>query len=85
MKSISQFLFTLISIQKIYNLETQQYGIIMKSTATSRAEPKAGATEVFMVHEGTKAKIERITNDWYEIRLEDGKTGWLEQSNLEII
>ena len=77
--------FTLISVQKIYNLETEQFGIIMESTVTSRAEPKQGATEVFILHEGTKIKIERITNNWYEIRLEDGKTGWLERSNLEII
>lgn len=78
-------LFTLISVQKIYNLETEQYGIIMKSTVTSLAEPKPGATEVFILHEGTKIKIERIANDWFEIRLEDGKTGWLEGSDLEII
>ena len=77
--------FTLISIQKIYNLENEQYGIIMNSSVTSRAEPKIGATEVFILHEGTKVKIERITGEWFEVRLADGKTGWLERTNLEII
>ena len=77
--------FTLISIQNIYNLESEQYGIIMKSSVTSRAEPKIGATEVFILHEGTKVKIERNTGDWYEVRLADGKTGWLEHTTLEII
>ena len=61
--------FTLISIQKIYNLENEQYGIIMKSSVTSLAEPKVGATEVFILHEGTKVKIERNAGDWYEVRL----------------
>ncbi len=80
------FIFVaLISIQKIYNLETEQYGIIMKSSVTSRAEPKADATEVFILHEGTKVQIERMAVDWFEVRLEDGKTGWLESANLEII
>lgn len=80
------FIFVaLISAQKIYNLETEQYGIIMKSSVTSRAEPKAGATEVFILHAGTKVQIERIAGDWFEVRLEDGKTGWLESTNLEII
>ena len=77
--------FTLLSAQKIYNLETEQYGIIMKSSVTSRAEPKVGATEVFILHEGTKVQIERVAGDWFEVRLEDGKTGWLESANLEII
>ncbi|MEJ2543653.1 MAG: hypothetical protein P8Y99_06265 [Calditrichaceae bacterium] len=43
------------------------------------------ATEVFILHEGTKAKIERIAGEWYEVRLADGKTGWLKSTNMEII
>lgn len=77
--------FALISTQKIYNLETEQYGIVMKSSVISRAEPKPGATEVFILHEGTKVKIERAAGNWYEIRLEDGKTGWMENTNIDII
>jgi uncharacterized protein YgiM (DUF1202 family) len=49
------------------------------------AEPKIGGTEVFVLHEGTKVKIERRTNEWLEIKLVDGKTGWLTKDNLEVI
>lgn len=76
---------TLICIQKIYNLETERHGVIMKPSVTLFAEPKQGGTEVFVLHEGTKVKIERQNQDWFEIRLEDGKTGWLEGDHFEII
>lgn len=76
---------TVICIQKIYSLETERHAIIMKSSVTLLAEPKLGGTEVFVLHEGTKVKIERENQNWFEIRLEDGKTGWLEQDKLEII
>lgn len=79
------FVITLICIQKIYNLETALHGVIMKPSVTLFAEPKQGGTEMFVLHEGTKVKIERQNQDWFEIRLEDGKTGWLEGDHLEII
>jgi SH3-like domain-containing protein len=77
--------FTLISLQKIYNLETERFAVIMTPSVTLLAEPKLGGTEVFVLHEGTKVKIERQNQDWYEIRLEDGKTGWIETTKIEII
>ena len=71
--------------QKIYHLETETYGVILQPVVTVFAEPSASGTEVFVLHEGTKVKIERSSNGWQEIKLADGKTGWLTQENLEII
>lgn len=78
-------IFTLICLQKIYNLETERFAVIMIPSVTLLAEPKLGGTEVFVLHEGTKVKVERQNQNWYEIRLEDGKTGWLETNKIEII
>ncbi len=71
--------------QKIYHLETEAYGVILQPVVTVFAEPSASGTEVFVLHEGTKVKIERSSNGWKEIKLADGKTGWLTQENMEII
>jgi tetratricopeptide (TPR) repeat protein len=78
-------IFALISAQKIYKLETEHFAVIMNPSVTLLAEPKIGGTEVFVLHEGTKVKIERRTNEWLEIKLVDGKTGWLTKDNLEVI
>jgi len=74
-----------IWVSKIYQFETVDYGIILNSTVTIYSGPAENSTELFVIHEGTKVKIERSASDWYEIRLEDGKTGWLTQNVLEII
>jgi len=75
----------LIYGQKIYRLETEKFGIILQPSVTSYAEPSISGTEVFVLHEGTKVRIERSNSGWYEIKLADGKTGWLNDKNLEII
>ncbi len=76
---------TFILIQKIYQTESERYGVIMNPTVTVYAEPNPGGTEVFVLHEGTRVKIQRQAQDWFEIRLDDGKTGWMQQKFLEII
>ena len=77
----SLFIFT----QKVYFAETEKYGVITITSVTAYAEPNVHGTEVFVIHEGTKIKIERKNNNWYEIRLADGKSGWVEDKKLEII
>lgn len=74
-----------IWVNKIYLFETENYGIILKSSVTVYAEPVKETTELFVIHEGTRVKVERFNEGWLEIRLEDGKTGWLMEENLEVI
>ncbi|MCB0281472.1 MAG: tetratricopeptide repeat protein [Calditrichae bacterium] len=84
--AIVLWLFTLIIWgNKIYLFETEKYGIILTSTVTVFAEPSEDTTELFVIHEGTRVKVERKSSNWLEIKLIDGKTGWVTQKNLEII
>jgi len=78
---ISAFLLT----QKIYQAETEEYAVIINPVVTVYAEPREGGTEIFVLHEGTRVKVERRNQEWLEIKLDDGKTGWLESKMLEII
>ncbi|HGY56204.1 MAG TPA: tetratricopeptide repeat protein [Caldithrix abyssi] len=78
-------LSALILVQKIYRFESEQYGIILQPTVTVHASPSDSGTEVFVLHEGTKVEVLRRTGDWLEIRLADGKTGWLQNKMMEVI
>ena len=40
---------------------------------------------VFTVHEGTKVRIDRLSEEWAEIALEDGRVGWVPVGVLETI
>ena len=72
------FIFVLIVfLSNVYISESTAYGIIIDQNVSIVSEPAEEGNELFILHEGTKVLIERISGDWYEIRLADGKTGWL--------
>ena len=60
--------------------------IIMNSSVTVRSTPSENGTSLFILHEGHKVDIKDSSmKDWKEIRLEDGKVGWVPVSSIEII
>ncbi|MBN2426317.1 MAG: tetratricopeptide repeat protein [Calditrichaceae bacterium] len=78
-------IFLVLLLNKIYVFETEEFAIILKPSVTIHASPDSKGTEVFILHEGTKVRLMRGEENWYEIRLDDGKTGWLEKNNVEKI
>ena len=72
-------------LHKVYINETQQYAVIMNPNVTVYSEPSQNATEVFIVHEGTKVQVIQESDGWFEIKLIDGKTGWATENSFEII
>ena len=76
------FSFTFISkIMYERNVEA----IIVIVQVDVRSSPSEDGTEIFQIHEGLKVKITDSSGDWYEIRLSDGKEGWLMVNDLEVI
>ncbi len=82
--SIFIFIF-IITIGQIYEFETSKFGVILEEKVSVVSEPGLSGTEVFILHEGTKVKINRILDDWFEISIPDGKTGWLRASDFGMI
>ncbi len=62
--------------------QNRQEAVIMAAAVTVHTAPGAPSTEAFVLHEGTKVSILRRQDKWLEIRLNDGKTGWLPEENL---
>jgi len=61
------------------------YAVIMEPKVDVRSAPEENATEVFSLHEGSKVRIRKQVGDWCEIRLPDGKVGWVKESVLGVI
>ncbi len=60
--------------------------IVTDPTITVKSTPNESGTDLFVLHEGTKVYIEdNSMKGWKEIRLEDGKEGWLPTSSIEVI
>ena len=60
--------------------------IIMAPAVTVKSTPAKQGTDLFILHEGTRVEITDGTmRQWKRIRLADGKEGWIETSQMEII
>ena len=55
----------------------EKHAILLVDEAKVTSAPIPGSSTLFVIHEGTSAKILDATDAWYELRLEDGKTGWI--------
>lgn len=67
-------------------LMNRNKGIILSPSVTVRSTPSESGTSLFVLHEGHKIEIkDNSMREWKEIRLEDGKVGWVPTSALEII
>ena len=63
-----------------FSIETSEdYGILCAKNATVKVSPDRQSNDAFMIHEGIKFSLEEKINNWYKIKLADGKLGWLPQ------
>lgn len=60
--------------------------IIMRPVTSVKSSPSAESSmDLFILHEGTKVKILDSVGSWNNIELADGRQGWLDSSDMEII
>lgn len=59
--------------------------IVMSTAASVKSSPDRSATELFVLHEGTKVSIGETTDGWAEVRIADGRKGWIEDKRIERI
>jgi len=76
---------TLAYVQK-QSFVNRTGAIIMSPAATIKSTPDAHGTDLFILHEGTKVEItDGSMQQWKRIRVADGKEGWVETSQMEVI
>ncbi|MCI5580441.1 MAG: tetratricopeptide repeat protein [Phocaeicola plebeius] len=67
-------------------LERRDGAIVMAPSVTVKSTPDQSGTDLFVLHEGTKVFVEdHSMKEWKEVRLVDGKKGWLPASAIETI
>ena len=77
--------FTSILGVRIYEHNTLNFGIIIAEKINVMGSPGENGTEIFSLHEGVKVQVQKHNHNWLQIRLIDGKVGWIKKDILEII
>ena len=83
--------FTLLAVSSVTlvsKIHFQQHhieAVVMSPKVDVRSAPTAEGTEIFTIHSGLKITVIDIRDEWREIRLPDGKEGWLTSQDIEVI
>lgn len=76
----------LFAAQQKDTLLNRDKAIVVAPSITVRSTPSESGTSLFVLHEGHKVSIkDNSMKEWVEIRLEDGKVGWVSSAAIEVI
>lgn len=79
-------LFSLVTASQKYKLtKNNMEAIITSATVTATGSPNEAGTKLFVLHLGTKVKINKNNGDWMEIKIANGNVGWVNSKTLEVI
>jgi tetratricopeptide (TPR) repeat protein len=59
--------------------------VLVSDEADVHTGPGRNYIVSFNLHDGAEMKIRRVEGDWRQIELPDGRRGWIENSDLEVI
>ena len=67
----------------LQRLDGSHEAVVMTEVADVLADPGRPNATLFTVHEGLLVEIRAENDDWVQIRLTDGLSGWIQRSMLE--
>jgi len=78
-------LFVVLLIGKIGEVDRTDAAVVTAKITTVKNSPDAKSSDAFVLHSGVKLTITDGLNEWVKIRLADGKVGWMEKNDAEVI
>lgn len=81
-------LFVLVSASlawKLYERTHRPEGVIVSQVVEMRSGPGKGYLTVATIHEGLMVRIRGRADDWYQIVLPNGWSGWLPAESLRVL
>ncbi len=59
--------------------------IVLSPAVNVKSAPRTSGKDLFILHEGAKLWVSGELEDWKEIRISDGRKGWIPAGNIEVI
>lgn len=74
------------AFQQRYFAAHRTGGVVVVPSVSVKSTPAASGNDLFVLHEGTTVELQDASmRDWCEVRIADGKVGWLPKSSIEVI
>lgn len=76
----------LAALSQHVGLAHRNTAIILSPVVTVKSSPSGKSTDLFLIHEGSKVEIlDGTMQEWMEVKLEEGKQGWIPVSSAAVI
>lgn len=66
-------------------LDANREAIVLRATLSVKTAPDVTAKDVFILHAGSKVKVDTEESGWYKIELPNGNAGWAPAADLGTI
>jgi hypothetical protein len=64
------------------SLDARTFGVVLSLKTDVYSAPDEGSTQLFTLHEGAKIRTKEKLGGWINIRLADGRQGWIPQEDI---
>lgn len=85
--SITSAFLTILFLSFAFQRQTMDNkdnpAVVFAQESLVRTDPNLSGEEAFRLHEGTKVRVLDTINNWTEILLVDGKTGWITSEEIK--
>lgn len=59
--------------------------VIVSPSVVVKSSPSLSGTDLFVLHEGTEITVTDQVGEWTEVRISDGRIGWVPSATFEVI
>lgn len=74
-----------VSFQQKSHWEKNKEAVVMVSNTYIKVAPNQSSEDAFILHEGSSIIVVDQLDDWFRIKLSDGKVGWIKSSDLAFV
>ena len=83
---VALILLLIMLAGQVHNKRNRIEAVILAGQVQVQSAPnETGAMDLFVLHEGTKVRVDQISSGWLEVVLADGKVGWIPEDAAGII
>lgn len=83
------FMFFIFAVLFAFSLrakaKSEDNAVVMVPVSNVKSAPNSTGNNLFILHEGSKVEILEQAGKWCRIEISDGRQGWLEGKDIEVI
>jgi len=73
------------ALERNNEIVAPDHAVIVSPSVVVKSSPSLSGTDLFVLHEGTEITVTDQVGEWTEVRISDGRIGWIPGETFEII